>query len=495
MVSSELLVKYGFIKKDKLANYTYDEKSKTYQPMPGFKIRGKDADEEIAEVAIDKFGKTGYPKSIKRFEMFWEMQDMNLEEPYFWFIDNVRQTVPIIEKVEDSFSASENSAFFGVTQQRLGIQQDKVGQFLATTGKMVKELFQMVRELRILDERLTYYEESYSQLSKPPNGRSKSAEITLKGIFIDLVQGGSKTPGSIYGMARELEFITLPDLFFDAPPFNNTEEMENHVSSLRANFNEALLRVLVRHLRQFMEWKKRTHKEHANRKEFMLKYLRQHYNIIQMYLAWLKPYLRTIKKLNMKEGSDMSYNMISAFESSLTDIEVLCHYPDTDHCLMVTFNFRTRPHMKFVQEGYQRGPVHVGQMRMVVRALDWKKSHIRRYKALKEAESLELMGDLSGSVQQSMEALGGELERYLKEAEGIKDEDEKEKKSAKKSVAEMMFGDFINFDKLRERKASSGKKDKSNDEDAGLGDGRGAILFSAWGTYKNFKKAHRMVTW
>jgi len=495
MVSSELLVKYGFIKDSKKANYKYDKTSNTYQALPGLKIRGKDADEEVAEIAIDKYGKTGFPRSIKRFEMFWEMQDMNLEEPYFWFIDNVRQTMPIIEKVEDSFSASENSAFFGVTQQRLGIQQDKVGQFLATTGKMVKELFQMVRELRILDERLTYYEESYSQLGKSPNSRSKSAEITLKGIFIDLVQGGGKNPGSIYGMARELEFITLPDLFFDAPPFNNAQEMENHVDSLKVNFNEALLRVLVRHLRQFMEWKKRTHKEHANRKGFMLKYLRQHYSIIQMYLAWLKPYLRTIKKLNMKESSDMSYNMISAFESSLTDIEVLCHYPDSDHCMMVTFNFRTRPHMKFVQEGYQRGPVHVGQMRMVVRAMDWSKKQVKMYKALKDAESLELMGDLSGSVQQSMEALGDELERYLKEAEGIIGGKDKEgKASAKKSVAEMILGDFINFDKLRAKGASKGEKEQE-DKEPKKGSGRMAILMSTFQTYKNFKKAHRMITW
>jgi len=95
-----------------------------------------------------------------------EVSDLSIEEPYFWILDELKQNFQIIEKLEDSFAAAENSAFFGVTQQRLGAQQDKVSQFLATTGKMIKELFQMVRELRIIDERLQYYDEASKQLEK-----------------------------------------------------------------------------------------------------------------------------------------------------------------------------------------------------------------------------------------------------------------------------------------------------------------------------------------
>ena len=69
-----------------------------------------------------------------------------------WFWSFVR-----IDKITDTFSASENSSFFGTSQQRVGLQQDKVSQYLATIGKMIKELFQLVRELRIIDERLGYY--------------------------------------------------------------------------------------------------------------------------------------------------------------------------------------------------------------------------------------------------------------------------------------------------------------------------------------------------
>ena len=107
---------------------------------------------------------------------------------------------------------------------------------------MVKELFQLVRELRILDERIAYYKGAEEQLTKPLGQRRKSDEITLKGMFIDLVQGGAKSAASVYGMARELEFTTLPDLFFDAPPFKSVDEMEDYVNKLE--FNKKVLEVL-----------------------------------------------------------------------------------------------------------------------------------------------------------------------------------------------------------------------------------------------------------
>ena len=213
MVSSELLKEFGF-------------------------------EEETAEVIKDQFEKTGFPLSKKRYRMVYEVPDLGLEGPYFWVVDEFRKKYYTkVLKIEDSFSASENSAFFGVTQQRLGAQQDKISQFLATVGKMVKELFQMVRELRIIDERLAYYDGSYKEIKKPLGIRHTRDEITLKGIFVDLVQGGGKSPSSVFGMASQLEFVALPDLFFDAPPFKTREEMEIYVDGL-TDFNQAVLRVL-----------------------------------------------------------------------------------------------------------------------------------------------------------------------------------------------------------------------------------------------------------
>lgn len=500
MDHGQLLVRYGFIRPDKKDNYIFNEKSKEYEPLPGRKIDSADADREEKEIAFRTHGFTEFPRPWKTYRLSWEVFDLSLEEPYFWILEYLRQQYPEIDKVEDSFAASENSAFFGVTQQRLGAQQDKISQFLATTGKMIKELFQMVRELRIIDERLTYYEEAAAQLGKPLGERQKGAEITLKGFFVDLVQGGGKSAASVYGMSRELEFITLPDLFFDTPPFKTAEELENYVNDLKANFNQNVLRVLVRHLRQFMEWKQRTHQEHKSRRRFQLAYLKQHFDIIQMYLNWVKPYLRHVERLSFKEKNMDMPELVSAFEGSMLDIELLARKKGKvgHDCLLATFHYRTRPEMKVVQEGYQRGPVHIGRFEMQLRAYNWLPEEVENYKEMKRKEALELMGDVSTSVQEAMKSLGKELDWYLLEAQGkAPDEEKKGSVPMEKSFAERWFGDFYHSQKPSGKKPVRGKEQR--EKEAVKAEFKKAkpshSIFHAWNLYHTFKKAHRMIAW
>lgn len=458
-------------------------------------------EEEEAEILTGEYQKTGYPKSLRNCRLLWEVYDLSLEEPYFWLLDYLKDAFPIIEKIEDSFAAAENSAFFGVTQQRLGAQQDRVSQFLATMGKMVKELFQMVRELRIIDERLGYYDAIEKELGKPITERSKTAEITMKGLFVDLVQGGGKSAASVYGMARELEFVTLPDLFFDAPPFKDDKELNEFLRSLEVNFNKNVLRVLQRHIGQYMEWKRSTHKEHRNRKIFQLKYLQQHFDIIKMYLTWVKPYLRHARALTMKERSLTSAELVSAFEGSLLDVEILARRQirKAHSCVLVTFNYRTRAELKVQQEGYQRGPVHIGRMVVTFRAYAWSDEQLQKYKELKQKELFELLGDVSTSVQQAMESLGEELFRYLEEAKGTAaaQKKEEEKEPMKKSFAEKFFGDFYTPKKAKASKGPSTKElmleQKMIEED--VGKAAGPALFHTFNAYHLFKKAHRMAAW
>lgn len=472
--------------------------------------------EEETEVIIGEYGKTGFPASEKTYSLSWEVFDLSLEEPYFWILDTLKSVFPKIEKLEDSFAAAENSAFFGVTQQRLGAQQDRVSQFLATVGKMIKELFQMVRELRIIDERLDYYEDVARQLEKPIQERGKSAEITLKGMFVDLVQGGGKSAASVYGLARELEFITLPDLFFDAPPFKNADELEKHVRSLEKNFNENVLRVLGRHLRQFFTWKERTAQEHASRKEFMLSYLLQHFEIIKMYVVWVKPYLQHVSRLTLKEEGMRSADIVSAFEGSMLDVELLAMKKKVvyktktadgkeekevgaNSCVLTTFKYRTRPELKVVQEGYQRGPVHIGKMELQLRAYAWTDEEVENYRKLKDKETLLVIGDVSATVKAAMDSLGKELDKYLEEARkkaGEKKKEEKKEGKPKKSMMETLFGDFYT---PGAKKGKLPKKSELNKQkaamDAAKKELKGNAKTAAWNVYNNFKKAHRMITW
>ena len=271
---------------------------------------------QIMEVDWPKSGKAQPFTRRCVFESFQK----SIEVCYFWCLNHWRydQHMPVIEKITDTFAASEHSSFFGVQQQRLGIQQDKVSQFLATIGKMVKEMFQIVRELRVIDERMGYYEDSYS-----PNSRiAGPADITLKGIYIDLVEGGSKNPASIYGMASQLQFTTLPDLFFNIHPVTS-KQVGEMIEKL--DFNKKVKEVLQRKLYSYLRWKEETFHEIKSRRTFTLKFLRQHFAAIRLYVIWVKPYLKNVARLSTDEDKIGTPDLISAFEGSMVDIEIMAY--------------------------------------------------------------------------------------------------------------------------------------------------------------------------
>jgi hypothetical protein len=408
---------------------------------------------------------------------------------------------PDIIKITDIFTSAEHSAFFGVAQQRVGLQQDKVSQFLQTIGKMVRELFQIVREIRILKERLSYYKDSYDTESKS----RPSAEITLKGTFIDMVEGGGKNPGSVYGMARELQFTTLPDLFFSVHPASS-KEVDEVVDKL--DFNRKVKEVLKRKLRQFLEWKEHTYKELQTREVFTLKYLRQHFDVIKLYMTWVRPYLRNIKRLQseyMDRYKERSVDIVSAFEGSLIEIEFLARYKpkgnkDYYSVALGNFLYRTRPSMNYQQEGYQRGPIHVGTTTITLRAYAWTEEQIQNYIQMRSDEDFELLGVIDGSVKAAMEALGDELEKYLQEAgEKIYQQPAKQEKP-QLNIGGPFISVFKGFGEIASafipKKGPS--KPKKKDEYALSQEKKKAIKQAQgniWTIYKNFKKSHNMIAW
>ncbi|PIN79398.1 hypothetical protein COV16_04465 [Candidatus Woesearchaeota archaeon CG10_big_fil_rev_8_21_14_0_10_34_8] len=475
--------------------------------------------EEEIEVAMDikaqtVYAKTGFPVSALTYRVTHLVFNQSIEENYFWAVEFMRTHEGFyeIEKITDLFTASEHSAFFGNAQQRLGLQQDKVSQFLATIGKMVKELFQLVRELRILDERVGYYEDSNDKDSPS----RESAEITLKGIWIDLVEQGAKNPASVFGMARELQFATLPDLFFSIHP-KAVRDVDKEVDKL--DFNDNVKRVLKRKLRTFMQWKESTYNEVLNRRIFTLKYLRQHFDIIKMYMHWVKPYLRNIKRLQLMNKTK-SPDLIAAFEGSLVEIEILCkklpqnlrygrQIISNKHVYSVVvlyFNYRSSAQMAYQQE-YQRGPLHVGKTELSIRAYAWTQKEIDNYLAMKAKEDLDLLSVVDGSVKAALEALGDELERYLQEAgERISFEKTNKEKEKKKEKGNSALDPFVSVAKgfgelispLAGNIGVKGKKEKNinpqilKNEKSVANKWASAVCYQV---YKEFKKKNGMVHW
>ncbi len=527
---SERLIKYGFVKdpgkNKKLQKIHAEVSSKPIEEKSGVLADYTEeelasyADHEVMEKAQFNWIPTPFPSSAKSTKLWWETFNMSIEEAYFWVLEYMRTRLGFanIVKTADVFSAAENSAFFGVSQQRIGLQQDKVSQFLATIGKMVKELFQLVRELRIIDERLEYYEDSFLEDRK----RASAAEITLKGIFIDMVEQGAKNPASVYGMARELQFATLPDLFFSIHP-RTPEDVESSVESLK--FNEMVKRVLKRKLYSFIKWKQKTHQELKSRRIFTLKYLNQHWEIIRMYMNWVRPYLRHIKRLTMDEEKTSTPDLISAFEGSMVEIEIVGNQlpyssernPEYGQprqfgkrntryhsVLLCHFLFRTRPAMSYQQEGYNRGPVHVGKLEMELKAYVWTKDQIDAYINMKDDEDFELMEAISGSVKAAMESLGEELMKYLREAKARKAEEimpVKEVKASQESFSDLLLAPMRGMSEIfgglmpkgKPKKNVGGLSPAEDQEEKQVATDR--IVWCLWETHKNFKKEHKMLWW
>jgi len=158
--------------------------------------------------------------------------------------------------------------------------------------------------------------------------------------------------------------------------------------------------------------------------------------------------------------------------------------------------------MSYVQEGYQKGPLHVGRVQVTFRAYAWTDEQIETYKKMREQEDFKLLGLIDSSVKAAMEALGDELMRYLEEAgeEMKKKEEKKEVKPIPSNPLASAYKGFADMFRLY-RGAEKGptKKRPSKDQLYSIGqlksaaekDVRGAV----WSIYHHFKKHHGMLNW
>ncbi|MCH8329399.1 MAG: hypothetical protein IIB81_03320, partial [Nanoarchaeota archaeon] len=102
-----------------------------------------------------------------------------------------------------------------------------------------------------------------------------------------------------------------------------------------------------------MAWKEHTFEEMKNRRVFTLKFLRQHYEVIRMYIQWVRPYLRNIQRLQLDQSKTETPDLLVAFESSMIEVELLARTPgnepqNVNQCLLIHYLFRTRPEMTYM---------------------------------------------------------------------------------------------------------------------------------------------------
>jgi hypothetical protein len=522
------LIMAGFTTKDFRKDYPgWDKHTDAEKRAKLDKLKEGDlekyADHDEMEVQRFQMMKMDYPKPATKYFLSIESPHESIEPLYYWCLTHltVDWSFPKVHKITDLFTASEHSSFYGASAQRLGLAQDKVSQYLATIGKMIKDMFQLVRELRWIDERKKYYDDAEKGL--------EGAEVALKGLWTDMVDGvvgGQRTSSNIFVMAQQLQFAALPDLFFsihvtkpivaklkgksvkDVSDEDVRKMIDQLVDKQAAGFNKELRNLLKRKLYQYTVWRNETKLEIEQRRTFTIQYLNQHYQTIRMYMTWVKPYLKHIQKLGADVSKTDSAALIAAFEGSLIEIEILGQQvPEGNKevytCMLISFNYRTRPQMQFSQEGgYHRGPLHVGETKITWRGYTWTEKEIEAFKKMKEAEDFELIKVIDRSLAAAMDALGDDLKNYLKEAEErFAKKEEKPKKEPVKlpGLAEPFVEVTKGFaDVFKAFTQKGGAKKSSAAAEAKAGEKKkaeGAVKFLTWQHYKNFKKAYRLLTW
>lgn len=466
----------------------------------GFKCKKcKKALKEIEPTRDKRYGDVG--------RISYEQWNAGVERFYFWALEFMKETQFYdVEKITDVYSASEASDFWGTIEQRKAQAADRVSQYLATIGSMTKNLFQLLRELRVIDERLQYY----NSIAKGGSG-AKGADIALKGIWIDLVEGGAQKPTSVYGMAMQVGFTTLPDFFFDVfiPSKKTTEETLASVSRIidglkEMGINRKLREVLIRKLQEYISWREGTKKEIADGRKFKLAYLRQHFHTIRLYLSWAKPYLKNVGSLSMPRAQDdvnRWTELISASEGAVIDLELMGVKPfessntgqfKTDNAfkfyfpvVQTKFHYRTQPQMAYRQE-WQKGAIHVGRSDIEIRAYALSKNEINKYKQKVAEDDVEILKYLDAA----MNALESDFLEYLSEAE---DEWAKEKLNKEKKAESPKQASFVAA--LKEiflpAKNSVPKKYAREQE---MKEAESAAKNDAWVLFKICRKAHGMVT-
>src|SRR3989344_5976075 len=228
-----------------------------------------------------------------------------------------------------------------------------------------------------------------------------------------------------------------------------------------------------------------------------------------MYMTWVKPYLRYVQRLHMRKDFASEAEIVSAFESSLIDLEMVGVRPwdnfkwwDGDEqefynsVVVATFNFRSHPALKYVQEGYQRGAIHAGKIMMHFRAYVWTNKQLHNYLKMKEEEDFELMKSVSGAVHAAMDALGEELKAYLEEAGRVDlDDKHQEHPPEHEKGFKDYFKGFMGPPKPQAKKPVKRPKPDKYELDKRKKAVKADVQKRLWYIYKNFKKGHGMIQW
>lgn len=463
-----------------------------------------------------RYGKSVNPKNgIGKLQVSLDNMGDSIEKHYFHFVkfftkhESTSFGIHAEEliKLKDVFDASVSSSFHGQIGSKISAMQQQISGYLTQIGQLSKSLFPMVREIRLMDERLAMYNRSFS--TKKDDQEARQNEVALKSTWIEVVEQGMQNPNSVYSMATKLGFVTLPDLFFGINPQGKDpqEQLKNLTSALdeihkQQAFNTKVRIALEKKLVQYYTWKEKTWQEMEHTYKFRIKNLKQHYNVILLYVSWLKPYLTALKALQMK-GNTSSYDLVSAFETSKLELELLAVIKKGKKyhsCVLVRMAIVTKPELSYGQGG-GRQVLHSGEIQVSIEPYAATQDDIDYYKKYSDSEHFKYYSgtavDLAGDIDAMLKSLGTDVEEYLREAETGERKEKKKEETPQDATVFAPFTALKDSFKMflpEKSKDTAPSKKESRAEEAEKKSMEESAAGSAWTVYDIFKKSNGMMT-
>lgn len=400
-----------------------DDKSSIILKLIDSTIEGKKDDEiikffkdEVSDKYLDKY--IGEP--LKVFKLVDEKYSQQVEPVYFWVLGFIREQLGAkkVDKLVDTYSASEASAFHRNLGQGLASTQDRVVASLRNIASLVQHLFRIVREISMINERLSLYYEG-EKIGPETEKKQNYPEMTLKDRYITFIEGGTKNPGSVLGLSKEVGFITLPHYFYHNHIFKK-DDVGKVVDNIQG-INKTLKEVLGRKLRAYLGWRESSLQNLEQRRKFILSFLKQHYNSIMLNIEWVKPYLKTARRMTLNEKFKDSPDLLAAIEQAMMEIELLAIVKKDDNgffnqVLNPVIRFRTNPESDYSPKYQAVHTKFTGRVEIELRARVMSNNRLLAYKAKIEKEDFTMLG-FDESIKEAIESFGDELKLYLDQAD------------------------------------------------------------------------------
>ena len=503
------------VEKDKdgvLAGARYIEKLK--KDGKDILVKPEFLDLEKAEIS-NAWDLKGLKNPLEQHKLGYDAVSESLEPVYFWLLDNLEEEYGAEpKKLIDTFASSYGSGHFSEMGQKATTMQQQGMQMLGAINQVVKSIINLIYDLKEFKMRLELYEHRTSEKPEEKEG----ALLSLKQVWLDTVdikRGNSSIKAMAISGANAPNFVTLIDGFMAIIDLKTLHERHEEG---KLDLNDRVYRLLEQRFAEFEIWLDKSYQEIKKRFEIEKAYLKSQVSTVKLYARWAKPYLEAAKRL--EQNASRTSALVNSFNSSILELTLFSskeHLVKEDvdrnrvpkmyldkvkekyqECVVVELKFTTIPEKTSQQGGYG----FRGRVGITFTSYSLSTGEIELMsKAIEKDDFDEAFGAISGSTDETLNALKGDLDELLGEKEEEKkDEKKEEKKSDDSNPFSALFSIFLpsTWQKKEEKKPSDPNAIKVKKDDDFEKVARNYAIISARGRcnkmYSSYKGSHGMAT-